>query len=132
MRIVVDASAVVTVLLRAPAAERIVERLRSARGSIHAPYLIDLEVAQILRRHAAAHPDQVDRCRQALLDLREMPVFRYSQDVLFDRIWELRQSFTVSDASYLALAEFLAAPLLTCDERLKTSGHKAEVVVFSS
>lgn len=131
MKVVVDASAVVMLLLRAPASGEIVERLRKAGGSIHAPHLIDLEVANVLRRYATMRPDQADRCYQALSDLRVMPVFRYSQDVFFDRIWELRQSFTVSDASYLALAEYLSAPLVTCDGRFKTAGHEAKVEVFS-
>jgi predicted nucleic acid-binding protein len=54
---------------------------------------------------------------------------RYPHDVLLERMWELRHNFTAYDAAYIALAEALEAPLITCDRAL-TSGHRAEVVVF--
>jgi predicted nucleic acid-binding protein len=56
---------------------------------------------------------------------------RYPHDVLLPRIWELRQNVTAYDAAYLALAEVLVAPLVTCDSRLSSApGHTAEVIVF--
>ncbi len=132
MKIVVDASAVLALLLRTPVAAKVAERLRKAQGNVHAPHLLDVEVTEVLHRHAAAHPEQAERCRQALCDLREMPVFRHSYDVLFDRVWELRENFTASDASYVALAEFLSAPLLTCDDRLLLAGDDVKVEVLSA
>lgn len=131
-KLVVDASAVLALLLQPKAAGSIAERLRKAEGNIHAPHLLDVEIVELLRRHAAAHPDQEGRCRQAILDLRKMPVFRYSHDVLADRSWEMRESFSTSEASYLALAEYLSARLLTCDVRLVAHGHNATVELLSA
>jgi len=131
-KVVVDASAVLALLLQAPLAGEIAERCREVRGNIHAPHLLDVEVAQVLERHAEAHPDQAERCHQALEDLREMPVFRASHEFHFDRVWKLRQNFTVSEASYLALAEFLEAPLLTCDGRFGRAGHEAKIEFVSA
>jgi len=42
------------VLLRTSAAQRIGERIFGANESLHAPYLIDLEIAQVLRRWTRA------------------------------------------------------------------------------
>jgi predicted nucleic acid-binding protein len=51
--------------------------------------------------------------------------------VLLPRIWELRHNVTAYDAAYLALAETLAAPLVTCDGRLGSAPrHTAKVEVF--
>lgn len=47
---------------------------------------------------------------------------------LAGRVWELRHQFTSYDASYLALAETLHAPPVTCDAKPATSGHNAAEV----
>lgn len=127
--VVIDASAVVAVLFGAPPAREIARLLREAEGNVYAPHLLDVEVARVLRRHAAEHPEQEPRCREALLDLREMPVLRQPLEPFLERFWDLCRSIPVSDAAYLALAEYLEAPLLTCDIGLKRAGHDAEVVV---
>jgi len=50
--IVVDASAVLEVLLRTSVAPRVEARL-FGRQTLHAPHLLDVEVAQVLRRYAS-------------------------------------------------------------------------------
>jgi uncharacterized protein with PIN domain len=52
--IVVDASALLEVLLRAPSAEAVEKRLFATHETLHAPHLLDVEVAQVIRRYAAA------------------------------------------------------------------------------
>ena len=126
--IVVDASAILEVLLRTPSAARIEDRLFEPFETLHAPHLLDLEVAQVLRRYAAAGELRPERGEQALADLVAAPINRYSHDILLPRIWELRHNVTAYDAAYLALAEALDAPLITCDARLaKAPGHSATV-----
>jgi predicted nucleic acid-binding protein len=125
--IVLDASAVLELLLRTPSAE-IVERRIFARQSLHAPHLIDVEVAQVLRRYAASGEVDAGRCREALEDMGDLPLARYSHDMLLPRIWELRGNLTAYDAAYVALAEALEAPLLTCDRKLsRAPGLRARV-----
>jgi predicted nucleic acid-binding protein len=126
--IVIDASAVLEVLLRTPAASAIEARLFAAGESLHAPHLLDVEVAQVLRCYQAAGSIDADRGREALADLVDLPIGRYPHHLFLPRIWELRHNVTAYDAAYLALAEALQAPLLTRDRRLAAApGHSARV-----
>lgn len=129
--IVVDASAVLACLLRLPP-ERAVERLLNPAETLHAPELVDVEVAQVVRRYWRAGAVDAARGREALDDLRALPLERYGHGPLLARVWELRHNVTAYDAAYLALAEALDAPLVTCDARLaRVPGHAAAVEVLS-
>jgi len=126
--IVVDTSVVLEVLLNTPAAGRIAERLFARGESLHVPYLLDLEVAQVLRRYWLADVITPERGREAIEDLADLPLERYPHDVFVPRIWELRGNLTAYDAAYVALAEALGAPLLTRDRALAAKGsHRAKV-----
>lgn len=126
--IVVDASAVLELLLGTAIAPRVTARLLDQAESLHAPHLLDIEVAQVLRRFAAAGELTATRGREALNDLDALPITRYPHDILLPRIWELRANLTAYDAAYVALAEALDAPLLTTDARLaRAPGHRARV-----
>jgi predicted nucleic acid-binding protein len=126
--IVVDASALLEALLRTRAAEAVETRLFGFRQTLHAPHLIDVEVAQVVRRYAAAGEIDQERGRAALADLADFPLHRYSHDFLLPRVWELRNNLTAYDAVYVALAEALDAPLLTRDRRIAAAaGHHARV-----
>ena len=128
--IVIDASALVEVLLQTPAALQIESRIFSTRETLHAPHLLDLEIAQVLRRYAASGDLGQDRAQQALTDLSDLPLTRYPHDLFLPRIWELRFTVTAYDAAYLALAEGLSASLVTRDRRLAAStGHHATIEV---
>jgi predicted nucleic acid-binding protein len=128
--IVVDASALFETLLRRPNAEAVERRLFDPAETLHAPYLLDVEVAQVLRRYAAHGEIDGERGRMALVDLADFPLRRYPHEFLLPRIWDLRQNLTAYDAVYVALAEALDAPLLTCDRRLAgAAGHRARVEV---
>jgi predicted nucleic acid-binding protein len=126
--IVVDASAVLELLLNTPRAHRISERIFDDGETLHAPHLLDLEVAQVLRRYSLAGELKPMRGRQALEDLTDLPLNRYPHDLFLHRIWELRNNITAYDAVYLALAEVLDAPLITGDSRLaKAAGRRVSV-----
>ncbi len=129
--IVVDASAVLEVLLNTRAAARVAERLFGGRETLHVPHVLDLEVAQTLRRYVLAGDVNVERGGEALGDLRDLPLHRYPHEPFLDRIWELRRNVTAYDAAYLALAEALGAPCVTRDAKLaKASGHRARIVLI--
>ena len=82
------------------------------------PHVIDLEVAQVLRRYAAGKQMTTTRAREALEDFLDLDLNRYPHDFLIPRIWDLRDDVTAYDAAYLALGETLGAPVLTRDQRL--------------
>lgn len=126
--IVVDASALLEALLRTSAAKAVEHRLFAPRQTLHAPHLIDVEVAQVIRRYAANREIDGKRGRIALTDLADFPLRRYPHDLLLPRIWDLRNNLTAYDAAYVALAEALDAPLLTRDRRLAAAaGHRAQI-----
>ena len=126
--IVVDASAVAEALLRRPAAAVVEHRIHDLRQSLHAPCLIDVEVANVVRRYAARGEIDSRRGSEALSDLVEFPMHRHPHVPLLHRIWELRHNLTAYDAAYVALAEVLGAPLVTRDARLAaSSGHRAQI-----
>jgi predicted nucleic acid-binding protein len=126
--IVVDASAALEVLLRTPGAAAVEARLFQSGETLHAPHLIDVEVAQVLRRHTLANQIDAQRGQTALGDWLLFPVIRYAQDVLLQRAWELRDNVSAYDAVYIALAEALDVPLVTHDGKLAgSSGHSATI-----
>jgi predicted nucleic acid-binding protein len=126
--IVVDASALLEVLLRTPAAQAVEDRLFASGQTLHAPQLLDVEVAQVIRRYAANREIDSERGRMALADLADLSLRRYPHDFLLPRIWALRNDLTAYDAAYVALAEALDAPLLTRDGRLAAAaGHRAHI-----
>jgi len=129
--IVLDASAVVEVLLQTTAGVPMTARLLAPTESLHAPHLLDVEVVQILRRFVRRGELGPERARQALEDLASLPLERYSHQILIARIWNLRENLTAYDAVYVALAELLGATLLTRDSRiLRAPGHAARIEVF--
>ncbi len=126
--IVLDASVMVEVLLNRPSVERLVYRLFDPDEELHAPHLIDLEVAQVFRRYQLSGEMSPQHARQALLAFARMPLERHPHWPFLERIWELRRNLTAHDAAYVALAEALNAPLLTCDRALASApGHRAIV-----
>jgi predicted nucleic acid-binding protein len=130
--IVTDASVILEVLLGTATAQRIGERIFRPGETLHAPHVLDLEIAQVLRRYVLAGDITPQRGSQALEDLRDLPLTRYPHDILLPRIWQLRNNFTAYDGAYVALAESLGGPLVTRDRALASSSFRlvAKIEVF--
>ena len=102
--IVVDASAVIELLLNSVAGTRVADRIFVEGESLHV--------------HS-------ERAAQALDDFNDLPLHRYAHIDFIPRIWELRTSMTAYDAAYVCLAEALDETLLTCDLKLRNSHGRA-------
>jgi len=118
-------------LLRGPGAESIEARVFRRGETMHTPALLDVEVAQVLRRYVSRGEVAPARARAALDLLLGFPMERYTHEPLLSRIWDLRKNLTAYDAAYVALAEGLRATLVTCDVRLANApGIRAAVELF--
>ncbi len=129
--IVLDASAAIDWLLQTGVGQRIERRIYSHRESLHAPHLLDLEVAQVLRRLVREAAISAQRADQAIQDLLSLRVTRYPHFVFLPDIWRLRHNISAYDAAYVALAEKLGATLITRDSRLlSASAQEINVELF--
>jgi predicted nucleic acid-binding protein len=129
--IVLDASAAADWLLQTPAGQSIENRIYSRNETLHAPHLLDLEVAQVLRRLVLQGVLSARRADEAVRDLLDLRLTRYPHLVLLPRIWQLRHNFSAYDAAYIVLAEKLGGTLVTRDRRVgSTAGHAANVEIF--
>jgi predicted nucleic acid-binding protein len=128
--IVADASIILEVLLRTATGQAIEERLFGSGEALHAPCLLDVEVAQVLRRYVRRGEMSPERGRLGLSLLAQLPIARHSHEPLMLRAWRLRDNITAYDAVYVVLAEALRATLLTRDAKLATAtGHHAAIEV---
>jgi len=130
--IVVDASAITEWLLQTDLGDR-VERRFSKDDDLHAPHLLDVEVLSALRRLVRTREVTEERAEDAIEDLGLLLLVRHGHTDLLSRAWELRENVTAYDAVYLALAEALDAPLVTCDPPLgatKRVAARIEVIAI--
>ncbi|MBO0764748.1 MAG: type II toxin-antitoxin system VapC family toxin [Hyphomicrobiaceae bacterium] len=128
--IVADASALLAVVLRIEGADAIEAKLFGSGLMLHAPHVLDAEVAHVICRYAATGQIGPQRGRELLADLSDLPLYRHAHDWLLPRVWQLRHSLTCHDGLYVALAEALDALLVPRDRRLAAApGHHARVEV---
>ncbi|HTZ97252.1 MAG TPA: type II toxin-antitoxin system VapC family toxin [Terriglobales bacterium] len=128
--IVLDASAAVEWLLQTSAGQQIESRIYSRNETLHAPQLLDLEVAQVLRRLRGQNKISNARATEAVDDLIDLRVTRYPHAVLLPRIWQLRHNLSAYDAAYVALAEKLGATLITRDKAIAAAAHAVAIELF--
>ena len=123
--IVLDASAAVLGLLNDGHARR-----RLAAEDAAVPHLADSEVAHALRARVARGGMTEEDARRALGTWARLGIRRYGALGLLPRIWELRHNLSAYDATYVALAEAMACPILTADARLATApGSQCETIL---
>jgi predicted nucleic acid-binding protein len=126
--IVLDASAVVELLLDTVTGRRVAMLIEDAALGLHAPHLLDVEVVSVLRRFVRDGSLDEEEAQAAIGDLLALDLERHSHEALLERAWDLRANVTTYDAVYVALAEALDATLLTCDRRLaRAPGAKTRI-----
>ncbi len=126
--IVIDASAIIQVLVgRGPGPAL----LDAVAGDLAAPHILDVEVLSALRGMVLGGVLPLEAAESARRSYADLVITRYEAALLADRVWALRNQYTSYDAMYLALAEGLGAPLVTCDRKLDAGGHHVEVVVYA-
>ena len=123
-RLVLDASAMVDLLLGAPPALAI--RLRLLGGQLHTPAHFDAEVLSALGRlsraslvPAAGVPSMLPRVENARIQ-------RHPVGPLLAGAWDRRGDLRLVDALYVELAERLDAPIISTDDRLVAAAPRAE------
>ncbi len=130
--IVIDASALMEVLLASGVGARVRARLFREGETLHAPHLLDLEIVHVLRRYCMIGQMQPNRAEEALRYMGAFPMARYPHEPYVPRIWQLRHTLTAYDAAYVALAEALQSPLITRDSRLASAyGHRAKIELIT-
>jgi len=122
--IVLDASAVLEWLFDTPKAAAL-QRILTEETNFHAPELIDVEIAQVIRRYHLNQGVSVERCRQALDDFCDLPVHRVGHRDLLPLIWDYRDNLSAYDAAYVALAQLLDTRLITSDRKLANAPNLA-------
>lgn len=126
--IVLDASAIVELLLGTAKGRSVAKRIADPQIGIHTPHLADIEVVHVLRRYLRDREIDQASASGAIEDLRSLDLERHAHEPLLGRVWTLRDNLTAYDAVYVALAEALDADLLTCDGRLaRAAGMRARV-----
>ena len=114
--LVVDASALIDYLAAGTPTIPLAAQLRA--NELHVPEICDIEVVSGLRRAALSGTTSAEAISLLLLDYVDLPIERHRHLPLLGRCWELFENFTPADATYVALAERLDAPVLTTDGRL--------------
>ena len=129
--IVLDASALVELLLDTAAGRRVGMLIDDPALAIHAPHLIDVESISVLRRFARDGVIKDHEAVSAIEDLLALDLQRHSHEGLLERCWSLRKNLSAYDAMYIALAEALGATLVTCDGRLaRAPGTRIRIEVM--
>ncbi len=125
---VLDSSAIVALLVDGGATGDWVAAT-AEHGFLATPTLAMFETANVLRRHQLAGRLERVEATLAHRDLLSLPLQLWPYHPFADRAWELRETLSAYDASYVALAELLGAPLVTLDRRLsRASGPTCTIL----
>jgi predicted nucleic acid-binding protein len=126
-RLVVDASALIDLLLGRPAATDLTRRIERSGAELHAPAHLDAEVLSALGRiHRAGHVP-AERVELSLEALEGSPIVRHELPDLLRPAWTRRERLRLADALYVCLAEHLDTVVLTTDRRLAAAERRAEL-----
>jgi predicted nucleic acid-binding protein len=124
---VVDTSALVAALAKDPPVPTLWDYLTSEE-QLHVPHLLDYEFRNALRAMILRNEIVPGRADGACLIKDGMPLIRHPESETGQRAWDLRDNFTVYDASYVALAEAMGSRLLTSDGKIARAAKTVEIV----
>lgn len=128
-RFVLDACALAEFLGSQNCDPALYKRIRT--GVIFAPAIIDLETLNTIHKWVRRGSMTVETADGFAENVRDIPIARSGHQPLLPRIWQLRHSITTYDAAYVALAEELDIPLVTCDAKLGgANSHHAKIEVY--
>lgn len=130
MSYVLDASAVVDLLVRSPPGERVRGLLDAAGEMLATVAHLDAEVfSGLARLHRAGRLGAAEVT--GLIDrLGDLPMRRLPITVeLLEAAWALRDNVAAGDALYVAAARSLDAELVTTDERLARAAPEVTAVL---
>jgi len=119
--IVVETSAMVNALVGDPANSSLLALL--ADEELHAPTLLDFEVASALRGHTLGGKLDPVRLEEAVEDFTAFRIERHPMTGLLGHMLALRDNFTVYDAAYLVLAQALDSPIVSADAKLQEAAR---------
>jgi predicted nucleic acid-binding protein len=119
--IVVESSAMVDALVGDPANPSLLALL--AEEDLHAPALLDFEVASALRGHALGGKLDPVRLDEAVEDFIAFRIERHPMTGLLGHMLDLRDNFTVDAAAYVVLARALDSPVVSADAKLREAAR---------
>ena len=126
---VVDNSALIELLAGRNPDPELVRRLLTC--SLAAPETLDVEALSALRGMTRRGEILDTEAHRHLENIVAAPVTRVSPRALIRRAWAMRHAVSPHDALYVALAEELDVPLITCDKKLAgANGHNARIEVY--
>lgn len=127
--LVIDNSALIEFFTAARPDRALRQRILTSTPS--APELLDAEALHTLRRMSRNGDISSHHAEQTLIEILSAPILRTGHRPLAARAWQLRHAITAYDALYVALAERLDIPLVTCDAKLaRSNGHNAKIELY--
>ncbi len=116
MPVVIDASALFELVVKSELAPAVAQAVGVT--DMVAPDVVNPEVLSMLRRVERRGTLTAQRAVQAVDDLMDAPVRRFSTLPLLAEAWTLGANVTPADACYVVLARVLRCPLVTADRNL--------------
>ena len=116
MPVVIDASALVDLIVQSERAPAVAQAVGATE--MVAPDVVNPEVLSILRRLERTGALAARQAVQAVDDLMDAPVRRFSTLPLLAEAWTLRANVSAADACYVVLARILRCPLVTANRKL--------------
>jgi len=123
-RLIVDASAMVDLLLGARRAAAIESRLRG--HELHAPAHFDAEVLSAIGRLERAGHLSASDAAERIDRVSAVPLERHPLAPLLAGAWQRRHNLRLVDALYVELATHIEAPIVTVDAGLSVAAPMAE------